>query len=100
MDLLGLDTVAQKRALIKNAVAIYKIKGTEESWEVIFRTLGFDTDIIELWYDNTGNLTPIDPMFGHLATGFDPINPAVTVLGRFTVAEFNDPALNPLGSLY
>ena len=157
LELLGLDTVAQKRALIKNAVAIYKIKGTEKSWEVIFKTLGFDTDIIELWYDDNGALVTVDPMLGHLyndvgpilnslsvediniltptlgdaylvtndgtlllgltvvtegdavefdglvwvnkGVPLDPINPDVNLLGRYTVAEINDPALNPLGRL-
>jgi len=158
LELLGLDTVAQKRALIRNAVAIYKIKGTEKSWEIIFKTLGFDTDIIELWYDNNGDLVTVDPMLGHLYTNvgpilasltvdeinaigtptlgdiyllkdsgtlnlgllavtageavefdglvwvsqgvpLDPINPDVNLLGRYTVAEINDPALNPLGRL-
>jgi len=158
LELLGLDTAAQKRSLIKNAVAIYKIKGTNKSWEIIFKTLGFETDIIELWYDQAGALTPIDPMLGHLSpsTGpiigsitvaninvlptptvgdsyimldagtlllgavavtagdsvefiggvwvnqgvpLDPINPDVTLLGRYTVVEINNPALNPLGRL-
>lgn len=99
LELLGLDTAQQKRTLIKNAVPIYKVKGTEQSWQIIFRTLGFETDIIELWWDNTGNLTTTDPMFGHLSTGLDPINPELTILGRFTVAEFNGPTLNPLGRL-
>ncbi len=99
MELLGLDTVEQKRSLIKNAVAIYKIKGTEESWQIMFRTLGFETDITELWWDNIGDLVDTDPMLGHLSPTLDPINPSLTLLGRFTVAEFNNPALNPLGRL-
>jgi phage tail-like protein len=158
MELLGLDTAEQKRALIKNAVAIYKVKGTAESWQIMFKSLGFETDITELWWDNVGDLVDVDPMLGHLNQGnsniissisvsevnslppptlsdsylmedagvvnpgavtvaagdvidfdganwvnlgipFDPINPALTLLGRFTVAEFNNPVLNPLGRL-
>lgn len=99
IELLGLDTVAQKRTLIKNIVAIYKIKGTVTSWEIIFKTIGFGADVIELWWDNNGDLVDYDPMFGHLYANLDPINPDVNILGRFTVAEINNPLLNPLGRL-
>lgn len=99
IELLGLDTVEQKRTLIKNIVAVYKIKGTLTSWEIIFKAIGFGADIVELWWDENGDLVEIDPMFEHLSTGLDPINPDLTLLGRFTVAEFNNPASNPLGRL-
>jgi phage tail-like protein len=99
LELLGLDTAEQKRTLIRNAVAIFKQKGTENSWDIIFRALGFDTDITELWWDDTGTLVSVDPMFGQLEAGLDPVNPEITLLGRYTVAEFNDPASNPLGRL-
>lgn len=99
IELLGLDSIEQKKTLIKNAVAIYKIKGTEQSWEIIFKALGFGADVFELWWDNSGDLTDTDPMLGHLSAGLDPSNPDLTILGRYTVAEFNNPAADPLGRL-
>jgi phage tail-like protein len=99
IELLGLDTPEQKRTLIKNIVAIYKIKGTLTSWEIIFKSIGFGADIVELWWDAAGLLVDTDPMLGHLFTGLDPINPDVNLLGRFTVAEINNPLTNPLNRL-
>ncbi len=44
-----------KRSLINRAVPWYKIKGTAQSFQIVFRSLGLGVDVIELWsnYEQT-----------------------------------------------
>lgn len=39
------------RELIKNIIEIYKIKGTNYSFELFFNFLGFETELKEFWFD-------------------------------------------------
>jgi len=39
------------RELIKNIIEIYRIKGTNFSFELFFGFLGFETSILEYWFD-------------------------------------------------
>jgi hypothetical protein len=44
-----------KRVLINRAVPWYKIKGTAQSFQIVFRSLGLGADVVELWsnYEQT-----------------------------------------------
>jgi phage tail-like protein len=81
--LLGIDSDEEKRVQIKNAVAFYKIKGTLESWHIVFASLGFDVTVQELWYPPTPDTVNITP--GNLI----PYNPRVEipVIGRDNVTQ-------------
>ena len=39
------------RELVKNIIEVYRIKGTNYSFELFFNFLGFNVDIKELWFD-------------------------------------------------
>lgn len=42
------DDIIIRRELLKNIINIYKVKGTNRSYEILFKVLGFDTvDIVE-----------------------------------------------------
>ena len=46
-----LTTNASFRELLKNIIEIYKIKGTNYSFELFLNFLGFDVDLKEFWFD-------------------------------------------------
>lgn len=49
LQLSACDDCALQREQIKQALAWYKMKGTKIGYQIYFRTLGFDIDIIELF---------------------------------------------------
>lgn len=49
------DPVTLKRAQLRSAVRWYKEKGKINSFELLFRALGYDVEIFPLWMDKNGN---------------------------------------------
>jgi len=55
-----LETIEEKRALVKNALQIHKHKGTRFATERAAKLLNITCEIIEWWEDETGELEPFE----------------------------------------
>lgn len=51
-DLNRSDSTASQRRQLKNAVAWYKVKGTFESFKILFYSLGYKINLLELWTED------------------------------------------------
>lgn len=64
------DQLSTRRAQIRSAIQRYKEKGKPSSFELIFRSMGFDVVIHELWMDKAGEVRRIGQLTAEqLASG-------------------------------